>query len=114
MTLETRIARLERQARLYRNLFLASLLVLVVFLSLGQANAVPDAVKGHSFVVVDRETGAPLAILGQRASGGFLDLLERNTKRVVHLDIKANGDGQLTLCKPGGAMSRECNVFEAP
>ena len=66
MTLETRIARLERQARLYRNLFLASLLVLVAFLSLGQTSAVPDAVQGHSFVVVDRETGAPLPPIGRR------------------------------------------------
>lgn len=114
MTLEKRIERLERQSRLYRNLFVLAALIVVALVTWGQARPVPEKIEAGAFVVIDREKGMPVAVLGQRATGGALDLMDRNTNRVVHLDVEGNGTGQLRLCAPGGAMRRECATWNAP
>lgn len=114
MTLEERVARLERKSRLYRNLFLLVALLLVALVSWGQTQAVPDAIEARSFVVLDRETGAPVAMLGQKATGGSLDIMDRDSARVGYLDVTGAGKGRLMLCTPGGAMRRDCEELVSP
>ena len=114
MTLQKRVDLLERHSRRYRNLFMLSALIIVALVSWGHTQIVPETIKAHEFIVVDRETGAPVAVLGQKAAGGALDLLDRNTNYVVYINVENDGKGRLTLCTPGGAMRRDCSTGVSP
>ena len=114
MTLERRVELLERQSRRYRNLFMLAALIVVALISWGQARPAPEKIEAQAFVVVDRETGAPVARLGQKATGGSLDLLDRTNNFVVYIDVAGSGKGRLMLCTPGGAMRRDCSTWVSP
>ena len=73
--MEQRIEKLERQCRLYRNLFILAGLAVVALVTWGATKPVPEAIAARRFVVVNKNN-IVVAALGQveQVDGGFLAL----------------------------------------
>ena len=78
-TIETRLRRLERHNRIYRNLFILAGLALVAAGSYGAVEPVPEVIRAKAFHVV-REDGQVIGAFESHDGAGHLLLLRRDGK----------------------------------
>jgi len=116
-TIETRLRRLERQNRIYRNLFILAGLALVAAVSYGAAEPVPDLIQARKFQVLSNAGKIAVEIasnpdgqisifaneeirarLGGNVVSGFLRLTGKFfTNKADHIYIAADGISVRTL-----------------
>jgi len=104
-TIEERLTRLERKNR---RLTLAVLLTgvaaaLVVTVGMARTEAVPDAVRAHSFVLLD-ENGKVRAMLAVAKDGPGLRLSDENGKLRASLGVTEDGPGLHLLDENGRGL----------
>lgn len=101
MNLEARIARLERQCRWYRNLFVLAALTAAAFLTYGAAQPIPDVIRAHGFKVIDKD-GIGVADFHAWGRGGRLVIWNHAFKSVFEVAQNEKGGGQVTLNNSNG------------
>ena len=98
---ECRLARLERQVSLYRELTVLLLAGVTALLGFGAAPPVPEVLKARGFEMVDA-AGKPLAALRPTSSGGALGIFNARGELAAVLTADATGGGLLNLGSGGG------------
>ena len=83
-TIETRLGRLERQNRIFRNLFILAGLALVAAVSYGATKPVPEVIRAKAFHVV-RGDGQVVGAFESHDGAGHLLLLRRDGKAGIVL-----------------------------
>lgn len=89
-SLESRVARLERQLRLQRTLTGLALLALTAMIALGATEGIPDVIRARRFEVVD-SVGRPLVTLKTTAFGGQVQTVGRDGISGVSLGASSTG-----------------------
>ena len=100
-TIETRLQRLERQNRIYRNLFILAGLALVAAVSYGATKPVPEVIRARKFEAVN-EGGTVVIKLTQRRNNGEIKILNEDRKSGVRLGIANDGSGRIGLFSKEG------------
>jgi len=127
MDMEKRLARVERQCRLYRNLFVLAGVIVVALVSFGAEDykledldsriftneinlirhnillhdGVEDVIRARKFEVVS-EKGKPVAWLTSYAKGGSLQIDNSKGEAVILAQAGEWEHGQLTISQPNG------------
>ncbi|MCZ6627015.1 MAG: hypothetical protein O7E56_02175 [SAR324 cluster bacterium] len=93
---EYRLARLERQVRLYRALTALLLAGFAALMGIGAAPAVPEVIKARRFEMVNAE-GVPLAAMRPTSAGGSIGVFNSQGGLSAVLTADSTGGGMLNL-----------------
>ena len=96
-TIETRLGRLERQNRIYRNLFILAGLALVAVLGYGAAEPVPEVIRARRFEVLNKMGKRVVVMGGNRLGNGFLRVQNNDPGILGHIALAVDGNGHGTL-----------------
>ncbi|MCZ6841964.1 MAG: hypothetical protein O7G32_03940 [SAR324 cluster bacterium] len=102
METEARLNRLEKQCRLYRNMFLLAGLAALALAGLGAAQGQPPVIKARRFEVVNAE-GRRLATLHHTNDGsGGLTLYNQQGRALIQAGMNRQGHGVLEVLNAAG------------
>ena len=101
--MEQRIEKLERQNRIYRNLFILAGLVVVALLTWGAARPITGLIQARRFEVTEKD-GNVVARLGHYYRGsGSLEILTREGAVVIETSA-LQGNGFLKVYREHGEV----------
>ncbi len=105
MNIDQRLARLERQNRLYRNLFILAGLAVVVLLTFGATRPIPDVVRAKRFEAVNNQGKATAVMAAFRQHGdGVFRAYNRAGVEVFYAGSSSTGDGRVEVKAKSGKI----------
>lgn len=104
--IELRIAKLEKNLRLYRLFFSTSVIVLiaVILMSSGKKADVPDLIKAKAFQVVD-DNGNVLLLLNKEKGNGQIATYSPGGQKLVRLFTSDGGAGAINTFDANGNLN---------
>ena len=106
MSIEHRLAKLKKQNRLYRHLFIFAALVGVALVAWGHAQPIPDLIQARQFQMVNEEGDAVVAISSTPDGSGRLDVISKAGEPIITLtkNLNSGGGGILVFNKTGNGV----------
>ena len=105
MTTEERIAKLERQCRWYRNLFILAGLAVVALVTWGATKPVPDVIRAKRVEAVNNQGKATAVMAAFRHHGdGVFRAYNRAGVEVFYAGSSGTGDGKVEVKTKSGKI----------
>ena len=112
MELATRVERLERQCRLYRNLFVLAGLAALLLAGLGAAEGPLPVLQARRFEVLSADGRKAATLHHSNDGSGGLTIYDRQGRALIQVGINRHGHGVLEVLN--GARRPVLDVYAEP